>query len=132
MAKRAFLSFIVEDKDHADGVRLLARTPKYSHVQFFDESIRVPIDSTDATYLKQKISEKIARSSVLVCLVSENTHKSSWIDFELSEASRQGKRIVVMAVKGLGRAVLPPKARELKLTFHPWNAETLGRLIDAA
>src|SRR6266498_1327538 len=67
-----------------EGVRfmLLAANPNYD-LEFYDESVRVPIESRDAEYVKRRIREKINRTSVTVCLISENTHNSKWVDWEL-------------------------------------------------
>jgi len=131
MAKRVFLSFIVEDKDHANGVRLLAKNPN-NDLEFYDESVREPFDSTNAEYLRHKIKEKIDRTSVTVCLISEDTHKSKWIDWELETSDKKGNAIVAMAVKGVTRAVLPKLIKEKELTFYDWDVNKLAELIKKA
>lgn len=131
MAKRVFLSFIVADQDHANGVRLLAKNPKHS-LEFYDESVRAPFDSDDAAYLRRKIREKIGRTSVTVCLISEETHHSRWVDWELATSDQQGSTIIAMAVKGVTRAVLPALVKQKALTFHGWDADLLANLIGGA
>src|SRR5258706_7304776 len=73
--RRVFLSFIEEDKERVRGLRLLAANPNYD-LEFYDESVRVAIDSADADYIKRRIREKISRASVTICLISESTHTS--------------------------------------------------------
>ncbi len=84
--KRVFLSFIEEDLDFVRGLRLLAANPNFD-LEFYDESVRVAIESTDADYVKRVIRDKITRSSVTVCLISKNTHKSRWVRPSLRGAS---------------------------------------------
>ena len=129
--KRVFMSFVEEDKERVQGLRLLASNPNYD-LEFYDESVRVAIDSKDAEYIKRKIREKIARASVTVCLVSENTHISSWVGWELEESVKNGNKIIAMALKGVGKAVLPKLLKDRGLTFHAWNPEHLNRLIAEA
>ena len=50
MRRRVFLSFIAEDKNRVAGLRLLAANPDYD-LEFFDESVRVPINSSNAAYM---------------------------------------------------------------------------------
>lgn len=128
--KRVFLSFIAEDLDHVRGLRLLAANPDYD-LEFYDESVRVPIDSQQAGYVKTVIREKITRSSVTVCLISKKTYTSAWVDWELEESDSQGNRIIAMALKGVDRAVLPKLIKEKGLTFHPWDPAKLAELIKA-
>jgi len=129
--KRVFLSFIEEDLPTVKGLRLLAANPDYD-LEFYDESVRVAIDSRDAEYVKRVIRDKISRTSVTVCLISESTHKSRWVDWELEESEKKGNAIIAMALKGVDRAVLPKLIKERRLTFHAWDPERLARLIDAA
>src|SRR5713226_2016175 len=109
--KRVFLSFLAEDREKVAGLRLLAANPNYD-LEFYDESLRAAIDSSDADYIKRRIREKISRTSVTVCLITENTHTSGWVNWELKESDEKGNKIVAMALKGVDRAVLPKLIRE--------------------
>ena len=129
--KRVFLSFLAEDKDHVSGLRLLAAHPTYE-LDFYDESVKVPIDSHNADYVKQQLRDKIARSSVTVCLISERTYTSSWVAWELAESERAGNAIIAMAIKGVTQAILPTLIRERKLPFWPWDTSNLSALIATA
>lgn len=126
--KRVFLSFIAEDRQRVEGLRLLAANPDYD-LEFYDESVRAPIDSADAEYVKRRIREKINRTSVTVCLISEQTHTSRWVDWELEQSHKKGNKIIAMALKGVQRAVLPKLIKELRLTFHAWDPKLLRELI---
>jgi hypothetical protein len=126
--KRVFLSFIAEDKDRVQGLRLLAKNPNFD-IEFYDESVRAPFDSQNAEYIKRQIREKINRTSVTVCLISEETHKSKWVDWELRVSAEKGNKIIAMALKGVEEAVLPSLIKEKGLTFHAWDIDMLARLI---
>lgn len=94
--------------------------------------MRVPIDSYDAEYVKRRIRAKINRTSVTVCLISEKTHTSRWVAWELEESDKKGTVIIAMALKGVERAVLPKLIKEKGLKFHGWDPEFLNMLIMAA
>ena len=126
--KRVFMSFIEEDKARVWGLRLLAGNPSYD-LDFYDESLRTPIDSFNAAYIKAKIRAKIDRASVTVCLISEQTHSSRWVDWELEETDRQRKPIIAMALKGVAEAVLPALIKKKQLYFYGWDPEKLNTLI---
>ena len=129
MAKRVFLSFLGEDYQRVNGLRLLAANPKFD-IEFYDESVRTPYDSTNAQYIKMKLSEKINRTSLTVCLISENTHTSDCVNWELEKSAEKGNQIIAMGLKDVQKAKLPKKIQELGLTFHGWDHENLGRLIN--
>ncbi len=126
--KRVFLSFIAEDKDRVQGLRLLAKNPNFD-IEFYDESVRTPFDSQNSEYIKRQIREKINRTSVTVCLISEDTHKSKWVDWELRVSDEKGNKIIAMALKDVNSAVLPKLIKEKNLPFHAWDVNHLARLI---
>ena len=130
MAKRVFLSFLAEDQQKVNGLRLLAANPSFD-IEFYDESVRVPYDSSNAAYIKMKLSEKINRTSVTVCLISELTYTSDWVNWEIDKSQEKGNKIIAMALKGVDRAPLPRRIKELSLPFYSWDYEHLGRLINS-
>lgn len=129
--KRVFLSFRAEDKQQVNGLRLLSANPKFD-IEFYDESVRSPYESNDPLYIRRKIREKINRTSVTVCLLSQFTHTSEWVRWELDESIDKGNEIICMGLpRGPQLLTLPEPARRLKLEWHLWNIDVLNRLIQA-
>lgn len=126
--KRVFMSFVSEDKQRVQGLRLLAANPDFD-LEFYDESLQTPINSSNAEYVKSRIREKINRTSITVCLISESTHTSNWVDWELQVSHEKGNAIIAMALKDVERAVLPKLIKQLGLTFYAWDPAHLQRLI---
>ncbi len=128
--KRVFLSFKMEDKKQVDGVRLLAW---HQHValEFYDESVRVPYDSQNSSYIRGKIKEKISRSSIAVGLLGANTYQSQWVDWELKTSLDLGKKVILMGLpNGPDRLHKPPSVQHLP--WYLWNVADLQRMIEAA
>lgn len=134
MAKRVFISFRMEDVDLVRGLRLMAKNPNFE-LEIYDESVKVPINSTNAAYIKSRIREKISRSGVVLCIVNFQTYASEWVVWELQTAIDYQKPIVAMAAKGIsaGTSVTLPKPIESAgLNFYTWNPGSLSSYIDAA
>jgi hypothetical protein len=129
--KRVFLSFVEEDNERVQGLRLLAANPNYD-LEFYDESVRVAIDSRDADCIKRRIREKISLTSITVCFISEQRYTSRWVDWELDESAAKGNTVIAMALKGVERAVLPKLIRDKGITFYAWDPHLLNRLIAEA
>jgi MTH538 TIR-like domain (DUF1863) len=127
--KRVFLSFRAEDKQQVQGLRLLAANPDYD-LEFYDESVRVAIDSRNAEYVKRLIREKISRSSVTVCMISPLAYTSGWVDWELSESAQKGNKMIAMGLKGVTVAQLPDYFRTRDNWFWFWNPAKLKELIE--
>lgn len=93
MTKHVFLSFVVEDETLVNLFRGQA-TNKNSGLTFDDYSIKESINSTNAPYIKSRITERIRACSVLICLTGEDTAKSSWVTWEIQKAAELGKKIL--------------------------------------
>jgi hypothetical protein len=130
--KRVFISFRIEDKPQINGLRLLAANPNFD-IEFYDESVRTAIKSTTQAYIRSKIKEKINRTSVTLCMVSQLTHTSEWVDWELETSFEKGNRVICMGLpRGPQSLILPWPAREAGLQWHLWDHLSLARLIAAA
>lgn len=92
MSKHVFLSFVMEDQDLVTLFRGQARN-KNSDLAFDDYSVREPINSTNAAYIKTKIAEKISAASVTICLIGATTATSAWVDWEIRKAGELGKKV---------------------------------------
>jgi hypothetical protein len=129
--KRVFLSFRAEDRLQVQGLRLLAANPDYD-LEFYDESVRVAIDSRNAEYVKKVIREKIARSSVTVCMIGALTYTSPWVDWELSESAAKGNKMIAMGLKGVRAAQLPVYFCTRDNWFWFWDPVKLKELVENA
>lgn len=133
--KRVFISFDYDDRQQVNGLRLLNANDDFD-VEFYDESLKVAVNSENAAYIKTKIREKIKRASVTLCMIGTNTSKSEWVNWEVDESVAQGNTIIAMALKGINEAVLPPLIRARvnarTMSFHPWDHNKLAALIKNA
>lgn len=92
MAKRVFLSFVVEDLDLVNLFRGQAKN-KNNDLEFDDYSVKEPFDSDDAAYIRSQIKERISRASLLVCLIGTTTYKSRWVSWEITTADDLNKTV---------------------------------------
>ncbi|TXH84821.1 MAG: TIR domain-containing protein [Rhizobium sp.] len=129
--KRVFISFAHEDKQKVNGLRLLAANPNFD-IEFYDESVRVAINSENAKYIKSVIKDKIARTSVTVCMVSATTHLSTWVNWELEESFAKGNKIICMGFKdGPDTLTLPPLAKSINTGWWLWDHNKLAEMVNA-
>jgi len=95
--------------------------------------VRTPYDSTNAEYIKGQIREKIARTSVTVCLVSALTHQSTWVDWELAQSFGKNSTVICMGLPGgPGTIFLPAQLRARNFPWFLWDHNHLFRLIESA
>lgn len=126
--KRVFLSFKMEDKKQVDGLRLLS-WHRHVGLEFYDESVRIAYKSENASYIRGRIREKIARSSVTIGLLGRNTHLSEWVDWELATSLELKKSVILMGLpNGPDRLILPPSVKGHK--WYLWDVNELQRFVE--
>jgi hypothetical protein len=127
--KNVFISFAYEDIDEVNLLRAQTKNQK-SPIEFNDWSVSEPIDSERAPYIKQKIRERIAQSSLTVVFISDNTQNSSWVEWEISESMRRGKRVIGVFAGDSCPSKLPVAITQNRIECVPWSklAETIDSL----
>ncbi|MFV2045183.1 MAG: TIR domain-containing protein [Anaerolineales bacterium] len=71
---------------------------------FYDMSIDVSVDSSDAAAIKRVISARINLSPRFLCLIGKKTHKSKWIDWEIKKAIELKKKLVAVKINKVNTA----------------------------
>lgn len=128
--KRVYLSFSPEDTPKVNNLLPLLRSPDFD-IDFYEGTLDMDFDAEGAEAIKHALGEKIVKCDIAVCLISENTHKSKWVDCQLQKNRNKGNKIIAMALKGTTDAVLPTVIREENLKFYPWDPDRLKKLIAA-
>ena len=126
--RNVFLARAYEDEAQVNLFRGQARNPA-SELEFNDHSLKEPFDSENSDYIRNGIREHIRRSSTTVVFLSEHSAGSAWVDWEIRESVRLGKKVV-----GIYTGTTPPRMpsafTELGLKAIPWRHEDLMREID--
>ena len=117
--KNVFISFAYEDLDEVNLLRGQTKNEK-SPIEFNDWSVGEPFDSERANYIKQKIGERIAQSSLTVVYLSRTTSQSHWVEWEIEESLRREKPVI-----GVYKGDTPPSKLPDLITRHgiktvPW------------
>jgi hypothetical protein len=126
--RRVFLSFRGEDKTLVDLFRGQAKN-KNTDLTFIDFSLRVPFNSKNAEYIRRGIRERISQSSVTVVLITETTHKSKWVDWEIRESVRLGKGVIGVRLRD---GPVPKAMREHGCKVVGWNHQEIREAINEA
>jgi len=124
-----FLSFDGDDLDLANGLRgQLANED--TDLNFQDWSVKEPYNSDKAEYIKARIRERIRRSSVVLVLLTEHSAQSHWVEWEINEAVRQGKRVIGMHTHANPPSHLPAPFVEHGLRVIPWSHENIMQALE--
>jgi hypothetical protein len=96
--KRVFISFDYDDS-HYRYLLVAWDANDVFDFEFYDGSLSVAVNSTNANYIKSVIKPKIQRSTHLLCLVGEKTYNSDWVTWEINKAVEFEKKIIAVKIK---------------------------------
>lgn len=129
--RRVFLSFKGEDKTLVDLFRGQAKNEN-SDLDFIDFSLRAPFNSENAEYIRRGIRQRMEQSSVTIVCVTESTHTSEWVDWEIRESARLGKGVICVRMKDDPSIRIPKAAEEIGARIVNWNHKDIKQAIDGA
>ena len=127
-SRHIFISFSHEDLNDVNLLRGQAKNP-YSSLQFDDYSVKEPFNSINATYIKSKIKEKIDRCSITMVYLTNQSALSEWVNWEILESIKNGKRIFGVYKGNLPPRYFPRLFQQNKYPIVRWNHDSIMNLI---
>lgn len=126
-----FISFAFEDEDEVNLLRGQAKNEN-TELEFDDFSLKQAIQSENDDYIKQKIRERIDRSSVTVVYLTSDSAKSKWVDWEVAESLKRGKGVIGVHKGDAPPASLPAAFTTQGLKTVKWSHQELMKAIGEA
>ncbi len=93
--RNVFISFAHEDLNEVNLLRGQSKNEN-SPIEFNDWSVSEPYDSDRASYIKQRIAERIAQCSVTVVYLSPQSASSPWVAWEIGKSLELGKKVLAV------------------------------------
>jgi hypothetical protein len=97
--KKIFISYDYSNDKHYKNLLLAWDKNKDFDFGFYDQSVDVSVDSTDAVVIRRVISARINDSTYFLCLVGKKTHLSKWVDWEIRKAIELKKKIIAVKIE---------------------------------
>ena len=119
MAYNVFLSFAMEDKALVEMFRGQARN-EHLPLEFRDHSIKEPFNQA----WKTQCEEKIRNTSLIICLVGNETYKSEAVNWEIRKSVELGKGLMAVYLVS-GYPHLPEALRENNVTPVHWKMDDI-------
>lgn len=102
MARRVFIAFQHDDQMRAKGFHLL-RWNRNVDVEFVGRHLLDPVDSNNRDYIRAKIKEQLAGTSVTVVLIGAKTADSDWVADEIAWSQEKGNGLLGIRLESAGR-----------------------------
>ena len=82
-------------------------------------------NATSEDYIKNMLRPLINQASTFICLIGPNTHDSKWVNWEVEQALKQGKRIIGVYIWGAKDSDIPPALEDAADAMVGWNHDTI-------
>lgn len=80
--------------------------------------------------IKRLLRMKISWAGTTVVLIGKDTHTREWVNWELEQANKQGKRIVGVYLNGGTEADIPKNFENYGSALVKWNSDSIIRALD--
>ena len=120
--KKIFISFDYDNDAHYKNLLVAWDQNDLFDFSFYDGSVTVPVDSSDAAAIRRVISQRIGACPRFLCIVGKHTHKSDWVTWEIDKALELDRKMI--AVKTESSNTFPSNLKgvgaswAMSFTFH--------------
>lgn len=127
--RNVFISFDSGDLDEVNLLRGQAKNDG-SELEFNDWSLKEPFNSKKAEYIKRGIRERIRQSSATICYITNKTAKSKWVNWEVNESIRLGKKVIAVYKGSKPPAVTPKAIKDNRIPLIKWNHKDILKALE--
>src|SRR5690606_3846838 len=110
-AQNVFISHHGKDDEQIQKVKDLLKS-KGKVIKNSSIDSTKPNNANNEEYIKSMLRSRIQWSSCLLVLIGEGTHNREWVNWEIEEAERQGRRIVGLYLRGGTENEIPDALNE--------------------
>jgi hypothetical protein len=80
--------------------------------------------------IQRLLRMKISWASTVVVVIGKKTHERQWVNWEIEQANRTGKRIVGVFTQGSTQEHVPPAFEKYGSDLVNWNTDSIAAAID--
>ena len=127
--KNVFISHYHKDSEHIQKLRdLLA--PKGYFIKNSSVEGKVKGQRVSDETIRRLLRMRIQWAGTFICIISKDTHTRHWVDWEIDQANKKGKRIVGVFTEGASDSDLPSNFKNYGDTLVGWQSERIIGAIE--
>ena len=125
--KNVFISHFSKDEENIERLKTLLSNRGY---QIKNSSIdkSKPNFANNPEYVKRLLRMRIQWAGTFICLIGPQTHTREWVDWEIDQAHKKGKRIVGVYINGAAESNVPTNFQNYGDALVSWTSD---KIIDA-
>lgn len=129
-ARNVFISHYNKDEEHISRLRELIGDKQGVVLRNHSIDSTKPNNAKNEEYIKSLLRERIGNSGTVVVLIGPKTHTRWWINWEIEQAYKQGKRIVGVYTSGASESDIPENFENYGDALVGWQSERVLGAID--
>lgn len=126
--KNVFISHYGEDDDKVQAFKELIKSNQGCTLRNSSIDSTKPNDAKNEEYIKSLLRDGIKWAGTVVVLIGSKTSTRWWVNWEIEQAAKQGKRIVGVYIQGEKDADIPNAFQEYGDALVGWDS---GKVVDA-
>lgn len=125
--KNVFISHYNKHEENIGKMKELLSEKGYTIKNSSIDSTK-PNRATSQEYIKRLLRMRIQWAGTFICLIGPNTHKREWVNWEIEQANKKGKRIIGVYINGASDSDVPESFEKFGDALVCWRSE---KIIDA-
>ena len=130
--KNIFISHYHKDDANVQQLKKRLRNIGYDVRNSSVDSTKYQNIKPSTKFIQRHLSRCVRWSGTFICLIGEKTHSRPWVNYEINQAHKFGKKIVGIYKHGCSDNVELPKAlKKYSNSISGWNSlDKLGNVLD--
>jgi len=125
--KNVFISHFNQDEQNIKKMQTLLSSKGFNFRNSSIDSTK-PNRANNAEYIKRLLRMRINWAGTFICLIGPKTHTREWVDWEIDQAFKKGKRIVGVYINGAKDSDVPENFEKYGNALVGWDS---NRIIGA-
>ena len=128
--KNVFISHYGKDDKHVQNLKKRLSSEGYTIKNSSIDSTK-PNRVISNAAIERLLRMRINWAGTFICLVGKKTHTRDWVNYEIEQAHKQGKRIIGIYTHGSTDAILPENLKKYGGPIFGWNSlDKIGEALD--
>ena len=128
--KNVFISHHSKDEEHINNLKELLQPKGY-----FIKNSSIKSSKNDGRRKSDEVIKRLLRMRIhwagtFVCLIGSQTRNRQWVDWEIAQAMRKGKRIVGINISGESDSDVPENFKKYGDALVGWNRDRIIGAIE--
>lgn len=129
--KNVFVSHYHKDEENIGKLKTLLSEKGYTLKNSSIDSTK-PNRATNPEYIKRLLRMRINWAGTFVCLIGPHTHTREWVNWEIEQANKKGKRIVGVFINGASDSDVPASFEKFGDALVSWRSEKIIGAINGS